>query len=254
MKESTKSAARRKAEGFYDKYLTGTGIDIGCGSDPITESCRAWDLADGDAQKLEGVLDCSYDYVYSSHCLEHMRDPLEALGSWWRVLKPGGYLIVIVPDEDLYEQGIWPSVFNPDHKWTYSISKEAGRSWSPRHKDLVELVKGLGEHRIEYIRTMDEGYDRSRCGVGPIIDQTDGPAEAAIEMVVKKLGAADELCLKSQLRAYILCPTCQDMGLTIQGYTKENKVAVVCYKCGVTGQLFGEAFETQPQPTKEANG
>ena len=100
MNESAKTTkARREAEGFFDKFCRGAGIDIGCGADPVTQQCRGWDVQDGDAQKMAGVADESFDFVYSHHCLEHMRDPLEALLNWWRILKPGGYLLVTVPDE-----------------------------------------------------------------------------------------------------------------------------------------------------------
>jgi hypothetical protein len=40
------------------------------------------------------------------------------------VLKPGGHLVCLVPDEDLYEQGMFPSTFNDDHKRTLTIAKK----------------------------------------------------------------------------------------------------------------------------------
>ena len=104
-------------------------------------SVRTWDKADGDAQFMKGVADNSFDFVHSSHCLEHMVDVTAALHNWIRVLKPDGYLIVTVPDEDLYELGQWPSKFNADHKWTFTIAKAS--SWSPRSINVVDLVKKL---------------------------------------------------------------------------------------------------------------
>ena len=185
MEESAKSRARREAEGFFDKYCRGKGIDIGSGPDPLTPACRAWDVKDGDAQKMEGVADESFDFVYSSHCLEHMRDPLEALLNWWRILKPGGHLIVVVPHEDLYEQGLFPSVFNSDHKTSFSISKQ--RSWSPVHYNLTDLVRHLPRHDVVYMRVIDQHYDYAQ--LGGMVDQTMGKAEAAIA----KMGEAVRL-------------------------------------------------------------
>jgi hypothetical protein len=52
-----------------------------------------------------------------------MVNPQEAIQSWFSLVKPGGHLITIVPDEDLYEQGHFPSIFNSDHKSTFTISK-----------------------------------------------------------------------------------------------------------------------------------
>jgi len=43
-----------------------------------------------------------------------MRDLQYALREWFQLVKPGDHLIVIVPDEDLYKQGYFPSRFNAD--------------------------------------------------------------------------------------------------------------------------------------------
>ena len=89
----------------YEKSLVqGSVIDIGCGSDPISPSARCFDIDDGDANYITKFIHETYDCVYSSHCLEHMVDAKLALNEWWKLVKPGGYLILIVPDEDLYEQ------------------------------------------------------------------------------------------------------------------------------------------------------
>src|SRR5258708_2717369 len=83
------------------------------------------------------------DCAIIPHCLEHMRNADIALKNWFRILKPGVHLLVIVPDEDMYEQGIFPSTFNSDHKWTFTVFKTA--SWSNRSRNLVELIPSLGE-------------------------------------------------------------------------------------------------------------
>lgn len=133
MKECSKSIMRRLSEAnFINRYFRGDGIDIGGAPDPLAmyvelfplmRGVRVWDLNDGDGQTLEGVADAQYDFVHSSHCLEHLHDPEEGLRNWFRVLKPGGHMIITVPDEDLYEQGQFPSTFNGDHKWSFTISR-----------------------------------------------------------------------------------------------------------------------------------
>ena len=42
----------------------------------------------------------SYDFVLSSHMLEHTANPLRALTEWSRLLKRGGVLLLIVPHRD----------------------------------------------------------------------------------------------------------------------------------------------------------
>ena len=180
--ETSKARARRAAEGCYDSIFRGHGIDIGCGDDPVTPDCLAWDMPQGDAQELPGIPPYSFDWVYSSHCLEHMRDPIRAISRWWEVLKPNGFLFVVVPDEDLYEQGFWPSRFNADHKWTFTIHKFV--SWSPVSVNVADLVAGLPKHMVLWMRQIDAGYEHST----EVWDRTAGNAEAHIEVLLRKIG------------------------------------------------------------------
>ncbi len=123
--ETSKAEPRRTKEGFFEKYCQGKGLDIGYGGDLLSKNCQGWDFADGNAQYLKGLPDETYDFVYASHVLEHMRDPAVALKNWWRVLKVGGYLIIAVPDRDLFEQRKrLPSYRNNDHKHFFSLDKD----------------------------------------------------------------------------------------------------------------------------------
>lgn len=139
--------------------LVGRGIDIGCGTDPVLPSALPFDVETGDANDILKYVNGPFDYVYSSHCLEHMDDPRKALQDWWSLVVPGGHLFLIVPDEDLYEQGHFPSIFNPDHKATFTIGK--ARSWSPASINLLDLVKSLPGAEVVIIQLQDQGYDRS---------------------------------------------------------------------------------------------
>lgn len=53
----------------------------------------------GDAQTLATIKDQKYDFLISAHVVEHMKNPIGALEHWFRVLKPGGLLYLIVPDK-----------------------------------------------------------------------------------------------------------------------------------------------------------
>jgi SAM-dependent methyltransferase len=51
-----------------------------------------------DASDLSCIADQSYDFVLSSHNLEHFANPVKALHEWKRVTRPGGGLILVLPN------------------------------------------------------------------------------------------------------------------------------------------------------------
>lgn len=192
MKECSKSIQRRLADSnFLRKYFVGDGLDIGGKPDPLSlyrelfpliSSVRTWDWEDGDAQFLKGVADGSLGFVHSSHCLEHLVDPAEGLRNWLRVVREGCYLVITVPDEDLYEQGVFPSTFNRDHKWTFTIFKT--NSWSSRSINLLDMVREMGPAaEVVRIEQLSANYRFEL----PRFDQTLTPvAECGIELVIRK--------------------------------------------------------------------
>lgn len=50
-----------------------------------------------DAVDLSMIADAKYDFVLSSNNLEHIANPLKAVAEFVRILKPGGYLVIVVP-------------------------------------------------------------------------------------------------------------------------------------------------------------
>lgn len=187
--EASKNKTRRDQNGDWFKYFTGLGVDIGCGNDPVKKDhCDRWDKPDGDAQYMQGVLDNMYHWVHSSHCLEHMREPNVALRHWYRVVKPGGYLIITVPSWELYEHKTWPSRFNPDHKWAFTLDPRemSGHvlyvpsfiSIAMKHPEQLEYSLQriqVNDHKYNY--EMEKGRDQTQMG-----------AQAEIEFIIKKGG------------------------------------------------------------------
>jgi predicted SAM-dependent methyltransferase len=197
MHENSKSIFHRLNDSRYaTRYFVGEGIDIGAGSDPLGEyaeffpqmkNCRSWDIDDGDAQLMASVEDASVDFVHSSHCLEHMVDAHIALSNWLRILKPNGYLVCIVPDEDLYEQGVFPSSFNSDHKHTLTIYKK--KSWSHASINILDLLKDVDyKVAIKKIELLDSTFQYRKLDPANRVDQTMNPiGECSIEFILQKL-------------------------------------------------------------------
>lgn len=203
MDECLKSMQRRLHEpAFHQRYFVGDALDVGCGEDSLAKhaylfprltSVRSWDLPDGDGQTLPGVENSAFDLVHSSHSLEHMHDPHASLTRWMQVLKPGGHIVAIVPEVDLYEHGFWPSRYNGDHKTSYSIDRDRAEDHALAHDnaravcvaDLLNAVRGA---KIIKIELLEATYNFG--AVDPIADQTANgtAAECGIEFVIRKVG------------------------------------------------------------------
>lgn len=127
-------------------YAQGRGLDVGCGQRKCWHRMIGVDnlqdyggnrppcvdvVAAGD--KLDMFADKTMDFVFSSHFLEHVTDTKACLQEWWRVLKPGGNLILYLPHKNFYPN-IGQSGSNSDHKHDFlpddiiNIMKEVG-SW-----------------------------------------------------------------------------------------------------------------------------
>ena len=103
MDECSKAIPRRKQDWrFANRWLVGRGLDVGCGPDPLKKEdwpkvseIVPYDVALGNvnAQFLPEIKDSEFDFLHSSHCLEHLSNPRAALVNWLRVVKPGGFVV-----------------------------------------------------------------------------------------------------------------------------------------------------------------
>lgn len=110
------------------KFCQGKGIDIGAGLWPLPGAMPTdiW-RGPGVGTCISDFEDGSLDYVFSSHCLEHIESWRIALAEWVKKLKPDGRIFLYLPHP---ECAIWHpnSPFVGDgHKWipTPEIVKRA---------------------------------------------------------------------------------------------------------------------------------
>lgn len=111
-------------------YLTKGGLDVGCGPSKVWAHLIGIDsgkdtqlfgvrmkpdMVVPDAANLGIFATGSMENVFSSHLLEHIVDWQAALREWWRLVKPGGHVILYLPHRDLYPRIGQPGA-NTDHK------------------------------------------------------------------------------------------------------------------------------------------
>ena len=181
MGETSKSHKRRGREGWFDKYAPShkSGLDIGCGEDPLNHTFRRWDkkFKDGDAQEMEGVSDNIFHTVYASHILEHIRFPSKAVKRWYEIVRPGGHLIICVPHRDMYEKkGVLPSRWNHDHKHFF-LPEEEDAPCTMNFKKVI--LTAIPDADFAEFHVLDDGHISN----GPDKHST---GEYSIEAVIRK--------------------------------------------------------------------
>lgn len=106
-----------------------------------------------------------WDYVLSSHVIEHFYDPIRTIKEWLRVVKPGGYVFIVAPhkertfDKDrprttlneLIERHERPNPPAVDHHGHYSV-------WTT--EDFLQLCSHMG-WKVVAVQDVDD-----KVGIG----------------------------------------------------------------------------------------
>lgn len=116
-------------------------LDIGCGDDKISPEAVTLDYACEDVSIKANALsipmpDNSFDTVHASHILEDIEGTHDALREWFRVLKPGGHLIILCPHKSYYPNIGHPLV-NKAHKHDFYPHEVAACIYALGH-DIVK--------------------------------------------------------------------------------------------------------------------
>jgi len=175
-----RSYARRVTSGFMHRFFSGDAIlDIGYrGGDPhavpITENAIGIEL---DYPGYDGVHlpfpDESQDTILAGHVLEHIPVFEPVLRDWYRVLRIGGFMVLILPHRHLFERVCdLPSRWNGVHTRFYTPASLLAE---------VESALPVNGFRVRHMADNDFEYDYDR----PIHLSPVGCYE--IELVIEKI-------------------------------------------------------------------
>ena len=113
---------------FAKHICKGNGVDVGCnriewsfpGSFPVDPVINEYNALNFPQENL--------DYIFSSHCLEHLNDWVSVMDYWYDKLKQGGTIFIYLPD---YSQEYWRpwnnrkhlNIFTPEIIYDYMENK-----------------------------------------------------------------------------------------------------------------------------------
>ena len=124
----------------------GDGLDVGCGPDKVHPECIGLDsgkhpgTVQGSAEKLP-FDDDRFNWVYSSHCIEHLDDPELAISEMIRVLKPDGTLILYLPYKDWYDD-VYPNTWHKHQLRPSDVLEMVNKHWPDMWVVTYELRGG----------------------------------------------------------------------------------------------------------------
>jgi ADP-heptose:LPS heptosyltransferase len=133
----------RKCRSRVSSFLRGRGLDLSASKEKEKVIKSAIGIGKGSdididltsIGSLEIFNDNSFDYVFDAHQLGNYKATTATIAEWWRIIKPGGYLILYEQDKDFY-----PHVGTPG----CSEYRKKDLIW----EDVWDIIKTFGNGEV----------------------------------------------------------------------------------------------------------
>lgn len=131
---------------LIDTFFNHKVLDFGGARGPISPNADICDIRKNDCtgrdvkyQALDGVPNESYEYVWSSHTLEHIEDIVSTLLGLRDKLEPGGKLILHLP---AYTCERWRADSFPTigHRHTFCLSADRDDAWGCKYLVAIDIL------------------------------------------------------------------------------------------------------------------
>lgn len=176
---------------YVEKYCRGLGFDIGVGTNRLSETILStdwyphshadliWNVVHEDGWYPYPFRENRFDFVFSSHVIEdfELHQTQKVFDEFLRLVKIGGYLVIIVPDMEGGRYPKWDERFTEDSPEVKSGKRQVG-----------ELC-GNPAHRANFgVTKMQELVDNSIYKLEVVQKDTIPHNSMSLDFVVKKLG------------------------------------------------------------------
>lgn len=124
---------------YAKHYCKGVGYDIGfCKEEWKFPNAIGIDLCLNNGYHANNLPNNNVDYIYSSHCLEHVPEWIPTLEYWISNIKSGGILFLYLPD---ISQKYWRPWNNRKHK--HCITREIMNDFLIDHNMKNIFISGV---------------------------------------------------------------------------------------------------------------
>ena len=176
---------------YVEKYCRGLGFDIGVGTNrlantvlstdwyPHSHADLIWNIVHEGGWYPYPFRENRFDFVFSSHVLEDFEphQTQKVFDEFLRLVKIGGYLVIIIPDMENGRYPKWDEVFTEEHAEVKSGERRIGEViGNPAHKfnaglTFMNNLVGGSKYRLEVVQSDTIPHD-----------------SMSLDFVVKKLG------------------------------------------------------------------
>lgn len=163
-----------------EKYLRGLGVDIGTGTNrlaptvlgidwyPHTDTDMIWNCVHEGGRFPYPFRENRFDFVFASHILEDFApDEIQwVFDEWLRVIKPNGYLVILVPDMQNKRYPDWDEVFTENDDEVKTGKRQIGElKGNPSHRvtmgmTLLNKLVSESQHKMVVVQADTFSHDQ----------------------------------------------------------------------------------------------
>lgn len=152
-----------------------------------------------EATSLASIAADGYDFVISSHMLEHTANPIKALLEWKRVLKPGGALLLVLPHLEATFDHLRP-VTSLEHMES-DYERDLGEDDRTHFEEIVnlhDLKRDVNNESRDALRTWIEASGTNRGAHHHVFDTLTAArlvARAGLQILCVEPALPDNICV-----------------------------------------------------------